>query len=203
MGRAAMRRENEDPTTREGREQEAGGSQTPGGRLGSPGALRGGSRRDREIGPDRSGCLCAIGDVTGRRQRDPCGGHPGPRRSVLHPQNMAPKNGAPPGPCDFFVQRFPFELVAPSFSSSCPRLRLLVFLSPRFLLQAALMGPLESTSIHEHPVRCTGRNRSWVHVRARACTSSHEHPVRCTGMNCSLVCGRARASTSILCAAQV
>ena len=65
------------------------------------------------------------------------------------------------------------------------------------------MGPWESTSIHEHPVRCTGRNLSWVHVRARACTSSHEHPVRCTGMNCSLVRGRARPSTSILCAAQV
>jgi len=32
-----------------------------------------------------------------------------------------------------------------------------------------LMGPCESTpstSIHEQPVRCTGRDRSWVHVRA-------------------------------------
>ena len=48
----------------------------------------------------------------------------------------------------------------------------------------SLMGPWESTpstSIHEHPVHCTGMDRSWVHGRA-------PHP---------------RAYTSTLCAAQV
>jgi len=59
----------------------------------------------------------------------------------------------------------------------------------------SLMGPWESTpstSTHKHPVRCTGRNRSWVHGRA--------------GRNRSCVHGRAphpRASTIVLCAAQV
>ena len=50
--------------------------------------------------------------------------------------------------------------------------------------QGSLMAPWESTpstSIHEHPVRCTGRNRSWAHGRAP----------------------HSRASSSILCTAQV
>ena len=60
-----------------------------------------------------------------------------------------------------------------------------------------------STSIHEDPVRCTGKQRSWVHGRSRASTSIHERPVRCAGRNRSWAHGRARASTSILCAAHV
>ena len=99
------------------------------------------------------------------------------------PRTWLRKMALPPDHAIFFVQRFPFELVAPSFSSSCPRLRLLVFLPPRFLLQAALMGPLENTSIHEHPVRCTCTNRSWANRGARPSTTIHQHLVRCTCRN--------------------
>ena len=80
------------------------------------------------------------------------------------------------------------------------------------------MGPWESTSIHEHPVRCTCRSRSWAHWESTSIrehprascalhrqeslmgpwesTSIHEHPVRCTGRNLSWVHVRARACTS-------
>ena len=78
-------------------------------------------------------------------------------------------------------------------------------------------GVLQDNAGREHPARCTGRNRpwvhgrarasasihehpvhrSWVHGRARASTIIHEHPVRCTGRNRSWAHGRARASTSI------
>ena len=90
------------------------------------------------------------------------------------------------------------------------------------------MGPWESTSTNEHPVRCTGMNRSLVHERARASTSilcaaqvgiahvsmgEHEHPRASTSMLCAEQAGIAhvpmaehehpRASTTILSAAQV
>ena len=78
--------------------------------------------------------------------------------------------------------------------------------------QESLMGPWEgtpATSLREHPVRCTGRKRPWVHWRAphpRAYTTIHEHPVHCTGRNRSWARRRAPhppESTSVLCAAQV
>jgi len=110
-------------------------------------------------------------------------------------------------------------------------------LAPRLLAHPAmpaalhrwgsLMGTWESTpstSIHEHPVRDTGRGRTWAHGRApnthaytsilcaaqvgishgpwerNPSKSIHKHPVRCTGGDRSWVHGRAphpRASTSI------
>ena len=99
--------------------------------------------------------------------------------------------------------------------------------------QGSLVGPWDSTPparIHEHPARCTGRDRSWVQGRAphpRACTSilctawagiAHrswesppamsirEQPVCCTRRKTSWAHGIAlhpRAFTSILCVAQV
>ena len=74
------------------------------------------------------------------------------------------------------------------------------------ILRAAQVGIAYGPSIRQHPVCSTGRNRSWVHGRARSSTSIHEHPVRCTGRTRSWAHGRAphpRASTSIPCAAQV
>ena len=88
----------------------------------------------------------------------------------------------------------------------------------------------QSTRIHEHHVRCTGRNRSWsmgeqpIHEHPQSfcalntrvsimgpgestpSTSIREHPVHCTGKGRAWVHGRAphpRATTSTLCAAQV
>ena len=51
----------------------------------------------------------------------PVEGHPGPRRPLLHPENMAPNSGTP-RPRAHVCERFPFELALrrppPSSSSS-------------------------------------------------------------------------------------
>ena len=68
------------------------------------------------------------------------------------------------------------------------------------------MGEPPSTSIHEHPVRCTGGNRSCAHGWAPDPSSIHKHPARCAGRSRSWVHGRAphpRASKSTMCSAQV
>ena len=121
VGRAAMRRENEDPTTREGREQEAGGSQTPGGRLGSPGALRG-----RAVGETEKSGLIGVGAcalvvmLQGAVKETPVEATLVRGVPFSIPRTMAPKNGAPPGPCDFFFNGFRLSWWLPP---SLPRAR--------------------------------------------------------------------------------